>query len=150
MPVYPFQCECGNEYSVVMLMSSDHVAECPLCGKENERCFQARRVIPNRYKKLPPNAPMRRVRKSAYTYECDDCGHYWELWQHMDEKHVADCPKCGAKDQYQNLARDPRAVSCVQWEGWYENLGDHPVYVKSKRDLHDQCEKRGLQACALL
>lgn len=29
-------------------------------------------------------------------------------------------------------------------EGWYEHLGLEPVYVKSKRQLREECEQRGL------
>jgi putative FmdB family regulatory protein len=31
----------------------------------------------------------------TYDYECDACGHRFELFQSMSEKPVKKCPKCG-------------------------------------------------------
>jgi putative FmdB family regulatory protein len=30
-----------------------------------------------------------------YDYECDACGHRFEEFQSMNDKHLTDCPKCG-------------------------------------------------------
>lgn len=29
-------------------------------------------------------------------------------------------------------------------EGWYEHLDTQPIYIQSKRQLREECEKRGL------
>ena len=31
----------------------------------------------------------------TYEYECKDCGHSFELFQSMTEKHLEKCPQCG-------------------------------------------------------
>lgn len=31
----------------------------------------------------------------TYDYECGGCGHRFELFQSITEKHVRKCPKCG-------------------------------------------------------
>ena len=31
----------------------------------------------------------------TYEYECKDCGHSFDLFQSMTEKHLEKCPQCG-------------------------------------------------------
>jgi len=33
----------------------------------------------------------------TYDYECGACGHRFELFQSITEKHVSKCPKCGKR-----------------------------------------------------
>ncbi len=33
----------------------------------------------------------------TYEYECEHCGHAFELSQNMSDKTLAKCPKCGRK-----------------------------------------------------
>ncbi|MDD5730815.1 MAG: zinc ribbon domain-containing protein [Candidatus Omnitrophica bacterium] len=32
-----------------------------------------------------------------YDYECTECGHKFEAFQSITEKHLTKCPKCGKK-----------------------------------------------------
>jgi hypothetical protein len=34
-------------------------------------------------------------------------------------------------------------------EEWYEHIADHPIFIRSKKQLREECEKRGMIAKAL-
>lgn len=33
----------------------------------------------------------------TYDYECEKCGHEFELFQYMSDDHIKKCPECGGK-----------------------------------------------------
>jgi putative FmdB family regulatory protein len=33
----------------------------------------------------------------TYDYECEKCGHEFELFQYMSDEHIKKCPECGGK-----------------------------------------------------
>lgn len=55
----------------------------------------------------------------TYEYECQDCGHKFELRQKMSDKHVKECPKCG-KEKAKRLISAGAGV-IFKGSGFYAN-----------------------------
>lgn len=77
-----------------------------------------------------------------HDFSCEGCGDTFERFSKMDA--IPDflaCP-CGGRAK-----RMPAKTNVYLFpEGWTENLGDEPVYIKSKKNLREECAKRGLQS----
>lgn len=56
------------------------------------------------------------------------------------------CPKC-AEDKPKNTLN----INTEEWvEGWYEHIGPEPIYIESKKQLFEECEKHGNMPRAFL
>lgn len=76
-----------------------------------------------------------------YDFKCEseDCGKIFEALSKWEDKDFKRCSSCDSPTQC--LLSAPRHIPFH--EGWYEHLGPEPVYVTSKRQLKDICEKNG-------
>ena len=52
-----------------------------------------------------------------YEYKCQNCGHFFEVLQRINEVSLSDCPKC-KKDALKKLVSAPNFR--LKGEGWYE------------------------------
>ncbi len=42
-------------------------------------------------------------------------------------------------------------INTSEWvKGWYEHIDSYPIYIESKRQLKEECDKRGMVAKSLL
>ena len=56
------------------------------------------------------------------------------------------CPQC--EEERPNKAPN---INSQRWvEGWYEHIDREPIYIKDKKHLVRECEKRGLVARAFM
>ena len=83
-----------------------------------------------------------------YPYFCPNCNHEWEAVHKMEERLEERCPICGdkARIHFGRLKPSPHFFP----EGWWEDLDVEPIYISSKRQLKEECKKRGLQSRYLL
>lgn len=74
-----------------------------------------------------------------YNYKCpsNDCEHEFSEIQSIADRESCPCPNCGILAE-QQLSAPP---SYMFKEGWWEHIGPEPIYVKSKSQLRDECEK---------
>ena len=52
-----------------------------------------------------------------YEYQCDDCNHFLDALQKVNDKPLVDCPECG-KNSLRRLISAPNFR--LKGEGWYE------------------------------
>ena len=69
----------------------------------------------------------------TYDYECDACGHEFELFQSISEPVKRKCPECG-KSQLRRLVSAPQFR--LKGSGWYET--DFKSDKEQKRNLLDK------------
>lgn len=72
-------------------------------------------------------------RLGARTYRCDK-GKMVEITS--AEEYKMECAKKGS-------------TSHIFKEEWYEHIADHPIFITSKKQLREECEKRGMIAKTL-
>jgi putative FmdB family regulatory protein len=73
-----------------------------------------------------------------YDYYCLACKKEFEELKAIDARETTTCPSCGA------LAKQTFTVSrpMKDWaEGIWEDLTDHPIYVRSRRHLRELCKQ---------
>ena len=74
-----------------------------------------------------------------FTRECVVCR--WtgeELLEDAMVPHL--CPKCGSDTVW----RPGRPALIFFKEGWYEHIGEDPLYISSMQQLRDQCAANGV------
>jgi len=76
-----------------------------------------------------------------YDYKCSGCHSVFETIQKMDAVTIS-CEVCGSVAKRQIGVGRYHAFP----EGWSQNMGTEPVYIKSKKHLKKECDKRGLQS----
>jgi len=76
-----------------------------------------------------------------YDYKCSGCHSVFETIQKMDAILIP-CEACGGPAK--------RQIGVGRYhpfpEGWADNMDTKPVYIKSKKHLREECNKRGLQS----
>ena len=80
-----------------------------------------------------------------YNYKCPK-GHEFEDFKSMNERHCAECPKCG------KVANQTLSAPKVHKDhlGWFEHIAPEPVYVKSKKHLKELCNRYDCYAPGVL
>jgi putative FmdB family regulatory protein len=71
-----------------------------------------------------------------YEYQCDACGHRFEVIQKFSDAPVTECPKCGGT--VQKLISSP--AFHLKGSGWYATdygKGSKDTGTKAKKDSHD-------------
>lgn len=81
-----------------------------------------------------------------YDYKCE-CGKEFEALRTIDECESAPC-ECGKTASRTFSTRAARYHAFP--EGWWDTLDVEPVYIKNKRQLKEECAKRGLSSVYLL
>lgn len=82
-----------------------------------------------------------------YTYECKKCQAVFEAFNSIASRKQSQCPKCGENGDL-TIGR-PAAVHGFKL-GWFEHIAHEPVYIKSKKHLKEECERRGCYAPGVL
>lgn len=77
-----------------------------------------------------------------FTRKCSICGFVFETLAKTHDEPCS-CEKCGAITFWQ--PGSPARVVHFK-EGWYDNITDHPIYVTSMQQLHDECKKHGVRS----
>lgn len=75
-----------------------------------------------------------------YDFKCDECTHIFERLCKYEDRDDMKCPTCG-------MSASPlisRSQPILFKEGWYEHIDKKPLYITSKKQLKDECTKRGL------
>ena len=75
-----------------------------------------------------------------YDYECDACGHEWEMFQRMVEDAIKQCPKCKKKKARRLFGTG--AAIMFKGSGFYETDYRSDSYKKAaKADKESQAPK---------
>lgn len=77
-----------------------------------------------------------------YDFQCKCCGKVFELVRTVDERNdPASCPECGSEASRQEVYPFRAHV----WVPHYvENITEEPMWIESKKQLRQECYKRGL------
>jgi len=78
-----------------------------------------------------------------YRYQCKACNHEFEKHRTIEERYNVLCPECGGKE-VEIIIKAPSYHPFP--EGWWEHLDVKPIYISSRRQLKEECKKRGLIA----
>lgn len=73
----------------------------------------------------------------TYEYECQSCGHKYELSQKMSDKPVKKCPKCGKKTGKRLISAGAGII--FKGSGFYAN----DYKKKSHGKAGPKCDKAG-------
>lgn len=80
-----------------------------------------------------------------YEYECRVCGKRFEKVVPLSERERV--RHCGKRAK---LLVPSRFAAHVWKPTWFEHLDTKPILIESKRQLKEECEKRGLIARCLM
>ena len=83
-----------------------------------------------------------------YAYRCEKCGREWEEWRKIEERLDVKC-ECGGKAVIDFRKFGKRNVMFFT-PYTYEDLDVYPIHITSKKQLKEECKKRGLIAARLL
>lgn len=80
-----------------------------------------------------------------YKYECE-CGNRFEEFKRIKDRKSVVCPECEGETRLLigNFNR-----GFVLEPQFFEHLDTEPVWIKSKKHLKQECEKRGVEAKCL-
>ena len=78
---------------------------------------------------------------TTYHYKCDE-GHSFDRDVKMDDRNKQKC-RCGAKSAVAFWEVSNKVGYRPFPEGLWEHLGPTPVYIESKKQLVEECKKRG-------
>ncbi len=82
-----------------------------------------------------------------HDFKCSGCGHVFSLFQRLNElTERTSCPKCGqpARKTFEFFATKGGGGVRVFKPFWHEHIDTTPIYIESKKQLLEECEKRGL------
>ena len=68
----------------------------------------------------------------TYDYECDACGHSWELFQKITEESIRQCPDCGRKKARRLFGTGAAIV--FKGSGFYQTDYRSESYRKGEKD----------------
>lgn len=72
------------------------------------------------------------------------------IYSHICPRHGykkgAECDEC-IKDE---TGEGPYVTNENLYKGWYEHIDKHPIYIRDKQHLKEECAKRGLMAKSLM
>jgi putative FmdB family regulatory protein len=77
-----------------------------------------------------------------YEYECESCGHRFEVIQKYSDPHIAVCPKCGGP--VRKLLSSP----AIQFKGSGFYITDYPRAGKSEGEGGSAAKEQGSNASA--
>lgn len=80
----------------------------------------------------------------TYKVKCKTCSKVFEVYTRIAECGNIKC-ECGGDT---NIIPSPSSVHIFK-EEWYEHIDENPIFIKSKKQLKEECEKRGMIAKAL-
>ena len=81
-----------------------------------------------------------------YDFKCEGCGTVEERLVSYEEREKQRC-KCG----HPMRVDWSRGFNYIPFkEGWYEHITDKPLYIRSKRELREACEKHGCESVYLM
>lgn len=69
------------------------------------------------------------------------------IYKHVDGKLVEVTDVKTSNNKASGRYKSPAVV--IFKEEWYEHIADHPIFITSKKQLREECEKRGMIAKAL-
>lgn len=76
-----------------------------------------------------------------YIYKCNYCKTETELFRSVKERDCVSICECG-RDRERILTPQ---VSVDIWKPqWFEHIDVNPIYIESKKQLKEECEKRGV------
>ena len=80
-----------------------------------------------------------------YQYQCLQCNYEEEARNRVDERADHLCSKCGSQSKIKFAPFNP----IVFQEQVFEHLDVNPVRVSSRRQLKEECKRRGVWAKCL-
>lgn len=83
-----------------------------------------------------------------YRYKCGNCGkEFTELRSVENRRKDIRCPECNCKTNKLVFNRYNRGF--VLEPQWFEHIDEEPIFIRNKKHLKEECEKRGLEAKCL-
>lgn len=79
-----------------------------------------------------------------YQYSCNSCGKRFEELRKIEDRYQAKC-ECGSSATLQIAKANPILFK----PQFFEHLDINPMWVESKRQLKEECKKRGVWAKCL-
>ena len=76
----------------------------------------------------------------TYSYRCKKCGEELDEFHKVDDRYNQECPECGNKMQ---IVIKPLPFHIFE-PFWHPNLDKKPVWIKSKKHLKEESDKRGM------
>jgi len=85
-----------------------------------------------------------------YDYTCKDCGCHFEWMSLIKDRNRVRCinVKCRSKNVTLDITKAP-SLSFFP-EGEFEHIAKDPIYISSKRQLKEECEKHDCYAPGIL
>ena len=83
-----------------------------------------------------------------YGYRCEECKNGWDEFKSMEENNDTNCPKCGKKAVRDYSKSTTRFFPFKPM--WYTDICEKPLWIESKKQLKEECDKHGVIACRLL
>lgn len=84
----------------------------------------------------------------VYPYRCLECQHKDDLVLTYEESQKPrTCPKCG-KQFVKDWSRFTSGIEIFKPQ-WFEHIDINPIFIESRRQLHEECKKRGLTSVYL-
>ncbi|KKN22503.1 hypothetical protein LCGC14_0914360 [marine sediment metagenome] len=81
-----------------------------------------------------------------YTYNCSNCGQVFEEAQPIIERKTCICPEC---EQIADLTVG-RPASVIPFQlGMFEHIAHNPIYIGSKKELRENCNRYGCIATGI-
>ena len=77
-----------------------------------------------------------------YKYQCNKCGKEIEAFHKVADRYNQKCPEC--KHDMQIVIQP--ITSHIFKPFWHPNLDKKPVFIKSKKHLKDEADKRNMTA----
>ena len=71
-----------------------------------------------------------------------------KMYNNIKTPHCVRTKPCRERKETERTTAMINTGSC--YSGWYEHLGDTPVWIESKAHLYRECVQRGLQARTLM
>lgn len=81
-----------------------------------------------------------------YTYNCSNCGVEFNAAQSIAERKFCGCPNCGEPADL-TIGR-PASVIPFQL-GTFEHIAHNPIYIGSKKELRENCNRYGCIATGI-
>ena len=76
-----------------------------------------------------------------YDFSCHGCGLEFEAHVPIEERDNVQCPRCGNPTN----RREVYPFAAHIWKPrWFEHIDTYPIYIESKKQLKEECKKRGL------
>lgn len=78
-----------------------------------------------------------------FDYRCTNCNKEFEDLRPRSDCKESTCPNCGSKAKRLFTIRH-RYKDFL--EGWWHDIAPEPIYIKSRRQLRDECKKHNCYA----